>query len=233
LVGAALLGACGSSAASASPAPVGSPAATIGSPSGNAAEEAETALTAFAAIADSDANAFNLVQEGAVRAGGDEAGFAYDLHVDGKDAKGSLDVAGETLSLVLLGEDAWVQQGGAWQATTRSAINGDDIVDIFRYVGEVHDLELVEASGSGDAREFHFTAAGPLPYETAQIREAGGEGALTSLDVYLRPDGTPVRMEFEFEATAASPGGAPMELSGDSTITFSNWGEPVDIEAPA
>ncbi len=228
------LAGCGSSTGTPSATMPGASAAAAASASGSPATgEADDALASFYRLAESDDNAFHLRQEGRARTGDEEADFTYDLDVSGKDAAGSLEIAGETLSLVILGDDAWVKQNDDdWTATSREAINGDEIVDVFRYAGAPGDLEFVEAVEADGGQELRFRAVRPIPYETAQIREAGGEGTLDSLDLYLAPDGTPLRMEFEFEATVPQSEGET-EVSGDSTIEFTNWGEPVEIEPPA
>jgi hypothetical protein len=70
-----------------------------------------------------------------------------------------------------------------------------------------------------------LTAAGLIPYNPS----TGGTGEYQSLDVWVEDDGTPVRIDGAF--TAIDPAGN--EGSGTTRMTFSNFGQAVEIVAPS
>jgi hypothetical protein len=74
---------------------------------------------------------------------------------------------------------------------------------------------------------FIFGNSGPIEYLTAELRAQGFEGHITSLRFVVRPDGIPIEVTFNGEASA--PGGT---VTFASTLTASRVGEDITIDQP-
>jgi hypothetical protein len=157
------------------------------------------------------------------------ATLAVDL--SGNDTSFSVTVVGGGQDLqadmVLLGDSAFGRQGvGAWEAIDPSSVRAsvDGLFEAMRLVENPADLAYrgIEAI---DGRDLHrLTAVTVIPYRPA----GGGSGQYDRFDLWVEADGTPVLFKSAFSAV----GPAGEVVSGETDLTFSSFGGPIEIVAP-
>lgn len=246
---AALLAACGGTAASAVPSVVAtpSPAATAtvtaapvtpqpsaaaASPGGETGGAIAESVVAKLAAEPFVAHVEQLAEMTGTMNGTEidiTAGMSADM--SGDDVAFVIDIgtAGQetTQELRVIGDSVYLKQADAtWSSAPRAAIGDtlEGLADNIRVVKDADELRYVGLE-TVDGRELHhLTAARPIPYAPS----TGGTGEYRQLDLWAEADGTPVRIVGEFTATDASG----VEGEGTTTFVFSNFGGPIDIEVP-
>jgi LppX_LprAFG lipoprotein len=130
--------------------------------------------------------------------------------------------------MIVLGETAYIREGGgAWQSAPRATAEASlaGLLQNMRLVSDPQDLRYVGPE-TVDGRELHhLTASRTIPYEPA----AGGSGQYDVFDIWVEEDGTPVLAKTAFSAQDVSG----IAITGTTNFEFSNFGEPVEIVAPA
>jgi hypothetical protein len=242
---AALIAACGGSAASSSPSPgpTATPAQTLtASPTPTATVPSSTdagetggpyAEALVAALADENLTT-HIVQAASVTTSA-AAGVEVLADLEG-------DVAGQDLSLVIrvssagvesvqelrvVGDTAYVrQEDGPWQSAPRAVVADSltGLLDNLRVVDRPEDLRYVGLEDLDGRQLHHLVGAGAVPYSPS----TGGTGQFTALDVWVEEDGTPVLIRGDFSAVDA----AGIEGAGSTEFRFSNFGGPIEIVAP-
>jgi hypothetical protein len=152
------------------------------------------------------------------------------------------DIAGQDLAIVIelsaanveslqelrvVGDTAYVRQDdGPWQSAPRAVVADTltGLLDNLRVVERADDLRYVGLEEVDGRQLHHLTAVGEVPYQPS----TGGTGQFTALDVWVEEDGTPVLFRGDFSAID----GAGNEGAGSTEMRFSNFGGPVEIEAP-
>ena len=136
--------------------------------------------------------------------------------------------ADQDLSLVVVGDTAYARQAldGPWQSRPREqvAANIDALKTAVRLVDDPNQLRYIGLETVGEEQLHHLSGAGLVPYVPA----SGGTGEYLELDIWMQADGTPVRYSSVYRAT--DPTG--QVVTGTSEVTFSEWGGPIEIEAP-
>lgn len=196
---------------------------------------AQKALDAYAkAVAAKDAS-FHIDQRASVTLDGTPALAAtYALDVSGRDIAAVLDAGGVSLEIVALGDKAWLKQGaGDWQTGDAEGLDSilTEVIDVFRYGGDPADLVFME-SGSQAGRTTHrFRAAGPLPYQTGAMKDAGTVGSVTSYELVIDDTGVPLTIEMTTTADALM-GGQTRRAETQSSVEISRFGDKIKITAP-
>jgi hypothetical protein len=152
------------------------------------------------------------------------------------------DIAGQDLAIVIelsaanveslqelrvVGDTAYVRQDdGPWQSAPRAVVADTltGLLDNLRVVERADDLRYVGLEEVDGRQLHHLTAVGEVPYQPS----TGGTGQFTALDVWVEEDGTPVLFRGDFSAID----GAGNEGAGSTEMRFSDFGVPVEIEAP-
>lgn len=207
---------------------LGSPASAVPS----APTEAAASLAAyFERIAAPD-QSFHVSQTAPIKINGISAGLAqYELDVSGDDFAGEIDVAGQHVELVAVGDSMWVKVDDAWTKAPRDDSLVKEIVDVFRYAGQPSDLVWADSLPDNGRPQHHFRAVRDLPYQTGMMRDQGITGTITEFDLYVTPDGTPLK--FTFSSTADMDAkGRTQTVETDSIVSVTRFGEAITITAP-
>ena len=106
---------------------------------------------------------FHMAQTGSTDLGGVDVGaFTYDLDAAGKDLASTSAAFGPILRIIAVGDKAWVKLGDLdWRSVPRDDASLADILDVFRYVGEPHELVYVGSANEGDTTVEHFRNDAP------------------------------------------------------------------------
>jgi hypothetical protein len=99
----------------------------------------------------------------------------------------------------------------------KETVNG---VETTKYTGSIDLEKAVEASGASAK-------------ELAQVKKQYEQLGLKSIpfELYIDEDNLPARMTMTMEGKVAS-GGETQQMSMDTTMDFTDWGDPVTIKAP-
>ena len=178
---------------------------------------------------------FHVSQQGRLESSGRPAvTILLELDVAGRDMSGHITAitGGQSLDfdLVVIGQEAWVRIDGPWALTTREAVAADETLDPWRYLGNPIDFRFVSGRCSTGG-QLHFRSSARLPYRTASMT-ADTTASITQADLYLRPDGVPLRVDFLIEAER-SVASQVVQLTGSTTVRFSNWGVTLEILEPS
>ena len=198
------------------------------------ADEAQAAKSAFATLIAKPGLSFHLEQAlNIVQKSGQSADYTYVLDVSGKDVKAVIDAADTTIDLVILDHATWARERGQkWQRGKRAndaTIKG--IVDVWRYVGPIDQLEYV-GRVDGTPERYRYRTTALIPYHTAVMDQLGFPGTIDGLELVLDGDGTPVEFQFHAASRPTSGGMADMAFDMTSKLEFSRVGKPVTITAP-
>lgn len=196
--------------------------------------EAAAALAAYIeAVADPD-RSFHLVQTASIILDGNRLGDAhYLLDVSKGDISADLEVLGQSVGIVAVADQMWIQQGtGDWTEVTRDDSVLADVLDIFRYTGDPTALAFVETTAEGGTTLHTFRNAAPLPYQTSAMKDLGVTGSIPTLTLVIGDDGTPKVIRFSSSAEMPVGGAANQRVESDSTIAFTKFGEVIEIKSP-
>lgn len=220
------LAAC-SSGASGTPTPTAAPTPAPGA----------STMDAFRRLIARDDLTYRFVQAGSFSVNnGPESPFRYEAAVRGTDVRATISLTRLDMELVVIGPLMWARLGaGAWAQGPRDDKAVAEVLDIWRYLGDLGDLSF-----QGDAPKNPggnlYKAKGPIAYSNGSIAggEGTAEGTITSLYLVLDGEtGAPVLIEFNAEAAVPAASGAPAQaIRMKSTITFSDVDGPVDISPP-
>jgi hypothetical protein len=131
---------------------------------------------------------------------------------------------------ITIGDASWVKRRTRWVESNDDPGFRTRIEDYEALKEGGADVELVETYRQGGQWIYHLRSTTPEAYDF-EFDEDSVTGSLTQLDVLLREDGTPYRIEFEFEATA-SEGGLRVRVRVVSRSDFTRFGEEIVIEPP-
>ena len=204
-----------------------------GSPSGDAV------IDAFLGKVTRDDFTFHAVQEGTIEVRGENdeetVEISAEMDVSGEDAVGEVtfDVGAEiTIDVLLVDGEGYTQgPGGDWETIPGFAEQPQTPVNPFVRLESAEDLEYVERTDDG---LHHLTTDVWMGGDAESLESQGWEDVEFSdhsADIYVTDDGTPVRMEFEGNATGDYRGD-PAEVHFDVDYEFSDVGQPVEIPEP-
>lgn len=149
---------------------------------------------------------------------GDDVAFVLTVVGAGQDAE---------TEVVVVDDVAYVREaGGEWQTAPGSVVAGamDGLYDNLGAVGDADELGYVGKEIHDGRPLNHLVGVGLIPYSPAN----GGTGQYDTFHLWVLDDGTPVRIEATFSATANGTTAA-----GSYTMTFADIGGTIEIEAPA
>ena len=160
-------------------------------------------------------------------------GIGYELDVAGRDISGELTYSDRRILMVVVGDRAWAKHGDAeWAPGARDDETIDEILDVFRYVGDPHALVYIGSRSAGGEAVEAFRNDGPIPYQTAAMKDLGLTGMTPTLQLWLFPDGTPRVIRVRTKADARDANGVVQHITTNSIIEITNWGEPIEIKPP-
>ena len=143
------------------------------------------------------------------------------VHLSGTSAGTVLD-----LELAVVGDTAWVRQGSAaWTSAPRSSV-ASSLESMIVALQLVHDPKQLQEVGieSVDGQSLHhLTKAADIPYTVT----TGTIGSYDALDLWVRDDGTPVKLTARFTGKQGS-----VTASGTIEVRFSRFGETIEIKPP-
>jgi hypothetical protein len=189
-------------------------------------EEAAAVLRAYASKTADPGRSFHLSQRGTVSVMGRTFLLHHELDVSGNNLRGTHNIDAAPAEIIVLDGRAFTKSGGEWGGGHQSDL-ADDILDVFRYAGDGADLRFVEPLEEAGETVFHYRTIKPVPYQNAEIRRLGQPGSIDELELFVRPDGVPVRILFR-----SNQGEPRRAVVTQATVDFSRWGEPISIEAP-
>ena len=149
---------------------------------------------------------------------GDDVAFVLTVVGAGQDS---------ATEVVVLDGVAYIREaGGSWQTAPGSVV-ADAMAGLYDNLSAVKDPAALGYAGKEirDGRPLnHLVGVGEIAYAPAN----GGTGRYDAFHLWVLDDGTPVRIEAEFSATANGTSAA-----GTYTMTFADIGGPIEIVAPA
>ena len=198
-------------------------------------DDAQAAKAAFKSLIAKPGLSFHLEQAlNMVQQSGQSADATYVLDVSGKDLKAVIDAAGTTTDLVILDHATWARERGQkWQRGKRASdATIEDIVDVWRYLGPIDQLQYV-GRGEGSPTRYRYRTTAVIPYHTAVMDQLGFPGTIDALELVLDADGTPVEYQFHASSRPTSGGMKDMAFDVTSRLEFSRVGKPITIKRPA
>jgi hypothetical protein len=196
-------------------------------------DDALAALAAYAALLERDDLSYRLEQTGTMEiAGFGEAPLRYALAVSGDSFEADGEALGQEIRLVAIRPNMWVFSQGEWVEVPYDITAVEDVTGSFDYVGDAETLELVDTSEDGGLTVYHFRATARREYQTRAMADQDVVGEIGEFEVRIREDGVPLRMTFTSEAEG-EVGGTDRVITSETVVVFSDWGEAIEIVAPA
>ena len=199
----------------------------------------DAVIAAFLEKVQRDDLTFHTVADAVIetRVGDEEetAEFSADLDISGDDAVGEVTVdigPNITVDVLIRDGEAYAETTpGDWQPIPDFEEQGQAPLNPFERLEGTEDLEYRGRSDNGihTLRTTVWLGADPESLEAQGWENVEFADHLT--DIYVTDDGTPVRMEFEGNATGDYRG-EPAEVHFDVDYEFSHVGQPVEIPEP-
>jgi hypothetical protein len=158
------------------------------------------------------------------------------VDVAGEDFSAQGKIHGEGLGTarygaVAVGSRMWARvDKQPWKRQRADQRLGIDIVEVFGPITEARHLAFVKTEKLGSQEVLHLRNIEPIPYRIDRLYPDTVTGSITNLDVYVREDGTPVRIDY---TSSAQYPALHVRITTDNVLRFSRWGQKVTIKAPA
>ena len=133
-----------------------------------------------------------------------------------------------TVKVVLIGSKVWTKvDRKAWKKEPPDDLLATNVTEIFKFITDRRKLDYVGADIVNAESVYHLKNHEPIAYQTHDLSDAHTTGSITSLDIYVTPDGVPIRVDFEnsFPLTG-------LRVTGQNVVRFSRFGTPVKIAPP-
>jgi hypothetical protein len=189
--------------------------------------EADAAVRAFGALKARQDLTFHVVETLSTTGAGGLGTITID--VAGSDLSAIVKPAGGTsVEIRHIGAVTFARVGkGKWRAGAADERVLDEITDPWLFLCW---LDALEYTGPADkpADGLAFACADPYTYQSPTMRSDGKVGRVESLELVLKPDGTPVRMA----VSGTGPTLASTTETFKATFVFSKVGGKIVIKAP-
>lgn len=133
--------------------------------------------------------------------------------------------------MIFVGEFGYVREpGGEWQRVLRGQVNTSGArLDSFEFLTSGDDLAY-DGTDTHDGVEVHVLVnTGPLSLTGG---ETAASGEATRLRILVLADGTPVFLSYHMTVNIDDGTGGKVSARGDIEQTFTDVGEPIEIEPP-
>lgn len=218
--------------------PAGSTPASV-LPSGSEAGEVdgEQLINTFLRLVKADAFTARTEMSGVLSAGALQLGIqaSGSLHGGNGTMRLKLNTASDSIEadMIFVGEFAYVREPeGEWQRVLREQVNTSGArLDSFEFLTSGDDLRY-DGTTTHDGETVHVLVnTGPLVLGAADAPQ-GASGEADRLRILVLADGTPVFLSYHMTVSIDDGTGEKVAARGDIEQTFTDVGEPIEIEPP-